>query len=347
MRNIIFIIMFLLLGVSMLEAKPKIVILATGGTIAGSIDNELETTGYKAGVLGIETLIKAVPQIKDLAQVSGEQIANIDSSNMNDEIWLKLAKKANELLKKDVDGIVITHGTDTMEETAYFLNLTIKSDKPVVLVGAMRPASAMSADGPKNLYNAVALAANKEAKNKGVMIAMNDKIQGARDVSKTHTLNVDAFSSPNYGNLGYIVDGKVFFYNTNLKEHTKKTPFDVSKLNTLPKVDILYTYSNDGNAVAAKALFENGTKGLVIAGSGAGSIHQNQKEMLKELMKQGLKVAISSRVSAGSVAVSKEDKDLGFIDTQGLNPQKARVLLMLALTKTNDINTIQKYFEKY
>lgn len=347
MKNIIFIIMFLILGASMLEAKPKIVILATGGTIAGSIDNELETTGYKAGVIGIETLIKAVPQIKDLAQVSGEQVTNIDSSNMTDEIWLKLAKKINELLKKDIDGVVITHGTDTMEETAYFLNLTIKSDKPVVLVGAMRPASAMSADGPKNLYNAVALAASKEAKNKGVMIAMNDKIQGARDASKTHTLNVDAFSSPNFGNLGYIVDGKVFFYNTNLKEHTKKTPFDVSKLDTLPKVDILYTYSNDGNGVAAKALFENGTKGLVIAGSGAGSIHQNQKEVLKELMKQGLKVAISSRVVAGSVALSKDDKDLGFINTQGLNPQKARVLLMLALTKTNDINTIQKYFEKY
>ncbi|MBZ7942603.1 type II asparaginase [Campylobacter molothri] len=347
MKNIISLIVFLLLSVSCLEAKPKIVILATGGTIAGSIDSELETTGYKAGVIGVETLIKAVPQIKDIAQVSGEQIANIDSSNMNDEIWLKLAKKINELLKKDVDGIVITHGTDTMEETAYFLNLTVKSNKPVVLVGAMRPATAMSADGPKNLYNAVALAANENAKNKGVMIAMDDKILGARGVAKTHTLNVDAFTSPDFGNLGYIVDGKVFFYNTISKDHTTKTPFGVSKLKTLPKVDILYTYSNDGSGVAAKALFENGTQGLVIAGSGAGSIHENQKEVLKDLIKKGLKVVVSTRVVAGSVAINKDDQNLGFISAQNLNPQKARVLLMLALTKTHNNAQIQKYFEKY
>lgn len=347
MKNIISLIVFLLLSVNCLEAKPKIVILATGGTIAGSIDSELETTGYKAGVIGVETLIKAVPQIKDIAQVSGEQIANIDSSNMNDEIWLKLAKKINELLKKDVDGIVITHGTDTMEETAYFLNLTVKSNKPVVLVGAMRPATAMSADGPKNLYNAVALAANENAKNKGVMIAMDDKILGARGVVKTHTLNVDAFTSPDFGNLGYIVDGKVFFYNTISKDHTTKTPFDVSKLKTLPKVDILYTYSNDGSGVAAKALFENGTQGLVIAGSGAGSIHKNQKEVLKDLIKKGLKVVVSTRVVAGSVAINKDDQNLGFISAQNLNPQKARVLLMLALTKTHNNAQIQKYFEKY
>lgn len=347
MKNIISLIVFLLLSVSCLEAKPKIVILATGGTIAGSIDSELETTGYKAGVIGVETLIKAVPQIKDIAQVSGEQIANIDSSNMNDEIWLKLAKKINELLKKDVDGIVITHGTDTMEETAYFLNLTVKSNKPVVLVGAMRPATAMSADGPKNLYNAVALAANENAKNKGVMIAMDDKILGARGVVKTHTLNVDAFTSPDFGNLGYIVDGKVFFYNTISKDHTTKTPFDISKLKTLPKVDILYTYSNDGSGVAAKALFENGTQGLVIAGSGAGSIHENQKEVLKDLIKKGLKVVVSTRVVAGSVAINKDDQNLGFISAQNLNPQKARVLLMLALTKTHNNAQIQKYFEKY
>ncbi|TKX33974.1 type II asparaginase [Campylobacter taeniopygiae] len=347
MKNIISLIVFLLLSVSCLEAKSKIVILATGGTIAGSIDSELETTGYKAGVIGVETLIKAVPQIKDIAQVSGEQIANIDSSNMNNEIWLKLAKKINELLKKDVDGIVITHGTDTMEETAYFLNLTVKSNKPIVLVGAMRPATAMSADGPKNLYNAVALAANKNAKNKGVMIAMDDKILGARGAVKTHTLNVDAFTSPDFGNLGYIVDGRVFFYNTISKDHTTKTPFDVSKLKTLPKVDILYTYSNDGSGVAAKALFDNGTQGLVVAGSGAGSIHENQKEVLKDLMKKGLKVAVSTRVVAGSVAVNKDDQNLGFISAQNLNPQKARVLLMLALTKTHDSAKIQKYFEKY
>lgn len=331
----------------MKKAKSRIAILGTGGTIAGFIDSTIATTGYAAGVIDIDVLIKAVPQIRDLADISWEQIANIDSSNMCDEIWLRLAKKIAKLFAEGIDGVVITHGTDTMEETAYFLNLTIKSDKPVVLVGAMRPSTAISADGPKNLYNAVALVVNKEAKNKGVMVAINDKILSARGVVKTHSLNVDAFSSPDFGDLGYIVDGKVFFYNNVIKAHTKNAPFDVSKLTSLPKVDILYSYSNDGSGVAAKALFEHGTKGIVVAGSGAGSIHKNQKDVLKELLKKGLKVVVSSRVVAGCVAVSDSDEKLGFISAEDLNPQKARVLLMLALTKTSDPKKIQEYFLKY
>ncbi|EOG9530529.1 type II asparaginase [Campylobacter jejuni] len=335
------------MGVCMKKAKSRIAILGTGGTIAGFIDSTIATTGYTAGAIDIDVLIKAVPQIRDLADISWEQIANIDSSNMCDEIWLRLAKKIAKLFAEGIDGVVITHGTDTMEETAYFLNLTIKSDKPVVLVGAMRPSTAISADGPKNLYNAVALVANKEAKNKGVMVAINDKILSARGVVKTHSLNVDAFSSPDFGDLGYIVDGKVFFYNNVTKAHTKNAPFDVSKLTSLPKVDILYSYSNDGSGVAAKALFEHGTKGIVVAGSGAGSIHKNQKDVLKELLKKGLKVVVSSRVVAGCVAVSDSDEKLGFIGAEDLNPQKARVLLMLALTKTSDPKKIQEYFLKY
>ncbi|WP_332069187.1 type II asparaginase [Campylobacter jejuni] len=335
------------MGVCMKKAKSRIAILGTGGTIAGFIDSTIVTTGYTAGAIDIDVLIKAVPQIRDLADISWEQIANIDSSNMCDEIWLRLAKKIAKLFAEGIDGVVITHGTDTMEETAYFLNLTIKSDKPVVLVGAMRPSTAISADGPKNLYNAVALVANKEAKNKGVMVAINDKILSARGVVKTHSLNVDAFSSPDFGDLGYIVDGKVFFYNNVTKAHTKNAPFDVSKLTSLPKVDILYSYSNDGSGVAAKALFEHGTKGIVVAGSGAGSIHKNQKDVLKELLKKGLKVVVSSRVVAGCVAVSDSDEKLGFISAEDLNPQKARVLLMLALTKTSDPKKIQEYFLKY
>lgn len=331
----------------MKKAKSRIAILGTGGTIAGFIDSTIATTRYTAGAIDIDVLIKAVPQIRDLADISWEQIANIDSSNMCDEIWLRLAKKIAKLFAEGIDGVVITHGTDTMEETAYFLNLTIKSDKPVVLVGAMRPSTAISADGPKNLYNAVALVANKEAKNKGVMVAINDKILSARGVVKTHSLNVDAFSSPDFGDLGYIVDGKVFFYNNVTKAHTKNAPFDVSKLTSLPKVDILYSYSNDGSGVAAKALFEHGTKGIVVAGSGAGSIHKNQKDVLKELLKKGLKVVVSSRVVAGCVAVSDSDEKLGFISAEDLNPQKARVLLILALTKTSDPKKIQEYFLKY
>ena len=244
----------------MAQAKPKIAILATGGTIVSSIEDCVATTGYSVGGLSVENLISGVRGIEDLATITTKQISNIDSANMRDEIWLKLAKEINQILDSDFDGVVITHGTDTMEETAYFLHLTIKSYKPVILVGAMRPSNSVSSDGAKNLYNAVALAANKESEFKGVMVTMNDKILSARGVTKTHTLNLDAFSSPDFGDLGYMVDGKAYFYSAITKAHTTNIPFDISQISNLPKVDILYSYSNDGNAVAAKALFANGTK---------------------------------------------------------------------------------------
>ena len=244
----------------MAQAKPKIAILATGGTIVSSIEDCVATTGYSVGGLSVENLISGVRGIEDLATITTKQISNIDSANMRDEIWLKLAKEINQILDSDFDGVVITHGTDTMEETAYFLHLTIKSHKPVILVGAMRPSNSVSSDGAKNLYNAVALAANKESEFKGVMVTMNDKILSARGVTKTHTLNLDAFSSPDFGDLGYMVDGKAYFYSAITKAHTTNIPFDISQISNLPKVDILYSYSNDGNAVAAKALFANGTK---------------------------------------------------------------------------------------
>lgn len=332
----------------MLYAKPNIAILATGGTIAGSIDSNVKTTGYTAGVIGVDTLINAVPEIKEIANIQGEQIANIDSADMTNEVWLMLAKRINALLaSKDIDGIVVTHGTDTMEETAFFLHLTVKSDKPVVLVGAMRPSTAISADGPKNLYNAVALAADSKAKNKGVMIAMNDRIQSARHASKTHALNVETFQSLNSGDMGYILDGKVFFNYTPTQLHTKKSIFNVGQLEHLPKVDILYSYAHDGSDVAAQALFNAGTKGIVVAGTGAGSIHKHQKEALKKLIKQGLIVVQSSRVGSGIVLPNSDDAKLGFIGAHDLNPQKARVLLMLALTKSNNLNDIAEIFKQY
>ena len=176
------------------QALPQVKILATGGTIAGTASSSTQMTGYKAGNLGVQVLINAVPQIKQYAEVSGEQVSNIGSQNMTDKIWLKLAKRCNELLADpNVSGIVITHGTDTLEETAYFLNLTVHSDKPIVIVGAMRPATAISADGPINLLNAVKLAADPQSKGRGVLIAMNDMINGARDTTKTDTTNVATF----------------------------------------------------------------------------------------------------------------------------------------------------------
>ena len=328
--------------------RSHIVILATGGTIAGVASSHTQSTDYKAGALGIEVLLNALPELGMLATLKWEQVANIDSADMTDSLWLTLAKRVNALLAQDdVDGIVITHGTDTMEESAFFLHLVVASPKPVVLTGAMRPSSAISADGPKNLYNAIALAGDARAQNRGVMIVMNDRIQSARYGAKTHTHNVDAFASPNSGDMGYIIDGKAHFYYTPLAPHTTQSPFCVDTLTQLPKVAILYSYANDSSGIAARALYEAGIEGIVVAGSGAGSIHRYHKEVLQELMQKGLVVVVSTRVGSGSVQVSEADSKLGFIGAGSLNPQKARVLLLLALTRTHNPAEIARMFVQY
>ncbi len=207
--------------------KPQIKILATGGTIAGAASGS-SSYGYTSGSFKVEDLIKAVPNLDKLATLSGEQVANIGSQDMNDAVWLELAKRTNAVLRDDeVDGVVITHGTDTMEETAYFLNLVVKSDKPVVLVGSMRPATAISADGPGNLYNAVSVAASKGAHGRGVLVAINDEIHQARNVTKTDTTNVETFESPNRGPAGYVNSGDVRWMDKTDKEHTRKSEFSV------------------------------------------------------------------------------------------------------------------------
>jgi L-asparaginase len=328
---------------------PNIKILATGGTIAGAAAVNTETVSYKSAVFPVDTLINNVPELKKIANVSGEQISQIGSQDMNNEIWLKLAKRINQLLAtNDVDGIVITHGTDTMEETAYFLNLVVKSDKPVVLVGSMRPATAMSADGPLNLYNAAIVAGSKDARGKGVLVAMDDTIFAGRDVTKTNTFKTDTFRSPELGALGYVQGGKAIFYKLPARKHTTQTPFDVSGLTELPRVDILFGYANASRLyvdTAAKA----GVKGIVSAGVGDGSLYHEVEDGLIAAQKQGLVIVRSSRVGYGIVARNGEvddDKD-NFVVSDNLNPQKARVLLMLALTKTSDPKEIQNIFWEY
>lgn len=327
--------------------KPKVHILATGGTIAGAGESATKSN-YTAGQVAIGTLLDAVPQVNDVADVTGEQIVRIGSQDMSDDVWLTLAKRINELLAGDVDGIVITHGTDTMEETAFFLNLTVKSNKPVVLVGAMRPSTAMSADGPLNLYNAVVIAASEEARGNGVLVAMNGAILGAHNVLKTHTLEVETFKSPNSGPLGYVYNGKVFMSESPLKKHTTESVFDVSNLNELPRVGIVYSYSNV-EAHALQALIDNGYKGIVHAGVGNGNIHKNLFPVLQDARKKGILVVRSSRVPNGPTTLDAEidDEQYQFVASQELNPQKARILLMLALTKTNNWQTIQQYFNEY
>ena len=256
------------------QQKPNIHILATGGTIAGT-GTSATATNYTAGQVAIGTLLDAVPELKNIANVTGEQIVKIGSQDMNDDVWLTLAKKINQLLKRsDIDGIVITHGTDTMEETAYFLNLTVKSDKPVVLVGAMRPSTAISADGPLNLYNAVVVAGAKESKGKGVLVAMNGSVLGAASVLKMNTVDVQTFQAPNAGALGYVLNGKVTYNMSSVKKHTTHSVFDVTNLNSLPKVGIVYSYSNI-EADMVTPMLSNGYKGIIHAGVGNGNIHKN------------------------------------------------------------------------
>lgn len=330
------------------DRLPNIHILATGGTIAGAGASSTGAT-YTAGQLGIDVLVRAVPQLRQIANITEEQVAKIGSQDMNDEVWLSLAARVNELLSRsDVDGVVITHGTDTMEETAYFLNLTVKSDKPVVLVGAMRPSTSLSADGPLNLYNAVVVAGSNKSRNKGVLVVMNGTINSAHGVMKMSTTAVEAFQSPNSGALGYVTNGKPFYNQTTTKLHTTKSVFDVKGMTTLPKVGIIYSYSNV-EPEAVKALIDGGYKGIIHAGVGNGNIHKNIFEYLVTAREKGIQVVRSSRVPTGPVTQAGEvdDTKYGFIASQELNPQKARILLILSLTKTQNWSEIQTYFDKY
>lgn len=327
---------------------PNVKILATGGTIAGTASSSTQMTGYSASEIGIQVLMYAVPQMKDYANVSGEQIFKIGSQNMNNELWLTLANRINELFaRSDVDGIVITHGTDTLEETAYFLNLVVKSSKPVVLVGAMRPATAISADGPINLLNAVRLAASESAYGKGVMIAMNDEINGARDVTKTNTTHVSTFKAPELGYLGYINDGKPVFYRESTRKHTIRTEFSLAGLSKLPDVKIIYGHAGD-DRILIDAATSAGAKGIIYAGMGNGSISLAAEAGLVDAQKKGVVIIRSSRVGNGTVtnSIPRWDEE-HFLKSDSLNPQKARILLMLSLTKTSELADIQRMFDEY
>src|SRR5262245_11971092 len=223
---------------------PTIVVLATGGTIAGAAATDVQA-GYTSGQVGVQQLLAAVPQTKKLATLRGEQISNIGSQDMNDEVWLKLANRVNELTAMaDVNGVVITHGTDTIEETAYFLNLVVKSNKPVVMTAAMRPSTALSADGPLNFFNAVAVAANKQAARRGVLIVVNDWIHGASSLTKTSTTAVQTFLSPQSGLIGTVAYGQIDFYRGPVGKHTMGSEFSLNGVTSLPRVDIIMAYEN-------------------------------------------------------------------------------------------------------
>lgn len=346
--RILLVAMLTVMSAAFAQAKPNIHILATGGTIAGTGSSSTKTN-YSAGQVAIGTLLDAVPQLQEIANVTGEQIVSIGSQDMNDEVWLTLAQRINQLLASPTcDGIVITHGTDTMEETALFLNLTVKSTKPVVLTGAMLPSTALGADGPRNLYSAVVTASAPESANKGVLVVMNQLILGAASTAKMNTVDIQTFQAPNSGALGYVFNGKVFYNDISLKKHTVNSVFDVTGLKKLPKVGIVYSYSNVEADVMEPFLTKD-YKGIIHAGVGNGNYHKNLFPKLLEARKKGIIVVRSSRVPTGPTTLDGEvdDAKYQFVASELFNPQKARVVLMLALTKTNDWKQIQQYFEEY
>lgn len=328
--------------------KPNIAILATGGTIAGAAATGTQA-GYTSGAVTIDAMLAAVPGIKDLANIKGEQISNVGSQDMSFEIMLTLSKRINELLaRNDVDGIVVTHGTDTMEETAFFLNLVVKSDKPVVMVGSMRPSTAVSADGPLNLYNAVGVAIDPQAKGRGVLVVMNDWIHAAHSLTKTSTTAIQTFMSPLRGVVGIASYGKNDFYNSPQWKHTVSSEFDVTNVSKLPRVDVVFACV-DMPADLIDASVANGAKGIVIAGVGNGNMTKASLEAAARAVKKGVVVVRSSRVATGTVGrnVEVNDDELGFVASDELNPQKSRILLSLALLKPRTTAEMQNLFASY
>ena len=319
----------------------KIVILATGGTIAG-VGESGKASGYKPGTLTADDLIKSVPQISEIADIKAVQVCNVNSDDITAEIWLRLAKTINSMAEKnEADGFVITHGTDTLEETAYFLNLTVKTSKPVIITGSMRPATSISADGAMNLYEAVCFASSKEAEGLGVLAVFSDKIFSARSVTKTSTYHVAAISSGEAGALGVVRDGEVFIYEKPSRLHTVNSEFDVTELKTLPKVSIIY-FAVDSDTEILKFAASR-SDGLVIAGAGAGEFSEAYKSVIEKLK---IPVVISSRTMNG-IILNNNLLCKNTIAADNLNPQKAVVLLRLALTQTEDTEKIRKMFTKY
>lgn len=347
----------LLLLPSALQAKEvetqtklaNVVVLATGGTIAGAGASAANSATYQAAKVGVEQLIASIPELSKLANVRGEQVMQIASESITNENLLQLGRRVAELAdSKDVDGIVITHGTDTLEETAYFLNLVEKTDKPIIVVGSMRPGTAMSADGMLNLYNAVAVASSKEAHGKGVLVTMNDEIQSGRDVSKMINIKTEAFKSA-WGPLGMVVEGKSYWFRLPAKRHTMDSEFDIKNIKSLPDVEIAYSYGNVSDT-AYKALAQSGAKAIIHAGTGNGSVSSRVVPTLQALRKDGVQIIRSSHVNAGGFVLrnaEQPDDKYDWVVAHDLNPQKARILAMVALTKTNDSKELQRMFWEY
>ena len=348
MKKLLTLLTVLVLIAQVNAQLPRVIILGTGGTIAGA-GASADRAAYTAGKIPIEDLIGAIPTVKKIANISGEQISSVGSQDMTIDIWKKLAVRINQIItNKEADGIVVTHGTDTQEETAYFLDLVIPSAMPVVLTGSMRSSTAISADGPKNLYDAITVAIDPKSKNRGVLVSFNEGIFDGREVTKLSTTFTNAFGSPNTGPIGHAYDGKVEYYANAVREVNPKSPVVITADTKLPRVDIVYMYA-DAPSDQIDFLISKKVDGIVIAGVGNGNFNKAFMEGVKRAVAAGIIVCRASRTSSGRVVLHDEinDDELGTIVSDDLNPQKARILLMLGLTKSKDKKQLQELFFKY
>jgi L-asparaginase len=328
---------------------PSVVVLGTGGTIAGAGANSTQYAGYQAAVTGVEALLMAIPPLKVVASLESEQVAQVASQNLGGATMLLLARRVNYWLNEtDCTGVVVTVGTNTLEETAFFLNLVVKSSKAVIVTGAMRPSTSLSADGPMNLYRAVVAAASPLTKGMGVLVVMNDQIIAARDVHKMDTMTVDSFKAPVFGILGWVFDSQVRMYKKPARAHTVETEFDTAHLTSLSRVDIVVGHQDD-SGVAVAALVQAGAKGLVVAGAGTASLSDAMAEAVLSATQQGVVVVRAPRAATGIVMRDMEfdDSSHGTVAGDTLSPAKARVLLSLALTQGMDARAVQTAFDTY
>jgi L-asparaginase len=330
--------------------KPKVAFIGTGGTIASVGTGPLDLNDYAAAgqIMHADEILARFPEVELVADVIPVRYRNIASTAIDFTDWKALAALCGTLAVQhpDLAGIVIGHGTATLEETAYFLNLTLKVKLPVVLVGAQRPASALSTDAALNLLNAVRVAASPEARGMGVLVLLNDEIQAARDVAKTSTMRLHTFRSADFGVLGHADGDAVAFYRRPLRRCCPDTEFDVAALDALPRVDIAYSYAG-ADGTAARAFIAAGAKGIVSAGFAPGFAGPRDFEALKAAIAQGIVVVQSTRAGSGRTFRSTRLADAGFLIADNLTPQKARILLALALTVTSDPERIAQMFRTY
>lgn len=336
-----FLLLFASLGAHAAEL-PLVALFTTGGTIQSKGTHRLTLMEYNAGRVTPDELLTDLPELKSLARIEVTEISNVGSGNINTTRLLALSRAITaELARPEVAGAVVTHGTGTLEETAFFLHLTVKSDKPVVVVGAMRPFTAISRDGPYNLYNAVRVAATPAAAGHGTLVVLNDTIHSARFVTKGHTYHVETFVARELGPLGFVDTDRVVLDRRLLTRHTAASEFDLTGLTELPQVDVVYGHQ-EASAAPIHALVADGAKGIIAAD---GSPAFNKAFLAAQA--EGVVIVRGDRKGAGRVAVSTNVAARGQVTSDNLNPQKARILLRLALTKTSDAREIQRMFNEY